>query len=93
MDFAVKSVQENIKRSDILFTEDSTVVHISGNKESSGRILKVSQGLYKCFGYTKQEVIGHNVSFLMPAILGDKHKAFLESFYRTGRQTMFNKER
>jgi hypothetical protein len=37
-----KSVDEIIKTSEILFTEDAVVVHISGNKESSGRILKVS---------------------------------------------------
>jgi len=46
-------VQEHIKKSDILFTEDAAVIHISGVKESSGRILKVSQGLYKCFGLSK----------------------------------------
>lgn len=72
-DFAQKSVQEHFKRSDILFTEDATVVHISGSRESSGRILKVSQGLFKCFGFGKQEVIGHNVSFLMPSLFAEKH--------------------
>ena len=44
---------EHVKKSDILFTEDATVIHISGNKESSGRILKTSQGLKKCFGWDK----------------------------------------
>ena len=39
---AHNSMDENVKRSDVLFSEDSTVVHISGNKDSSGRILKVS---------------------------------------------------
>lgn len=52
--------------SDILFTEETTVIHISGNKESSGRVLKVSQGLMKTFGFNKTEVVGHNISFLMP---------------------------
>lgn len=46
-------MEDDTKRSEILFTEDTTVFHISGNKESSGRILKVSQGLYKCFGLTR----------------------------------------
>jgi hypothetical protein len=35
-------MDEHIKRSDILFTDSTTVIHISGNKESSGRIIKVS---------------------------------------------------
>jgi len=41
------------KKSEILFTEDTAVIHISGNRETSGRIVKVSHGLHKCFGYTK----------------------------------------
>ena len=36
------TLDDHIKKSDILFTEDTTVVHISGQKESSGRIVKVS---------------------------------------------------
>jgi len=33
------------KTSDVLFSADTTVIHISGNKESIGKILKTSQGL------------------------------------------------
>lgn len=40
---AVKnSIDHHFRSSDILFSEDATIIHISGNKESSGRILKVS---------------------------------------------------
>jgi hypothetical protein len=47
------SDQNFVKRSEILFTEDTTVIHISGNRETSGRIVKCSHGMHKCFGYTK----------------------------------------
>lgn len=69
------------------------MIHISGNRETSGRIMKVSHGLFKCFGYTKQEVIGHNISFMMPSIIGLRHNEFLEKFYKNGRQRVFNIER
>lgn len=46
------SEEELAKKSEILFTEDTTVVHISGNRETSGRIVKASHGLTKCFGYS-----------------------------------------
>jgi hypothetical protein len=39
---AKKSVDEHIKTSDVLFNEDTTVLHVSGNKESIGKILKTS---------------------------------------------------
>lgn len=90
---AVVSDNNFVKKSEILFTEDTTVIHISGNRDSSGKILHVSNGLHKCFGYTKSEVVGHNVSFLMPGTIGIRHNEFLEKFYKTGRQVVFNNER
>ena len=40
-------------KSDMLFSDEAVIIHISGNKESSGRILKVSNGLKKCFGWDR----------------------------------------
>jgi len=39
---AKKSVDDHAKTSDILFSEDTAVLHVSGNKESIGKILKTS---------------------------------------------------
>jgi len=63
--FAKNSFEDQARKQDELFSEETTVVHISGNRESSGRILKVSQGLQKCFGTNKNEVVGRNVNCLM----------------------------
>jgi len=90
---AKKSIDENAKTSDILFSDDTTVIHVSGNKESIGKILKTSQGLQKVFGYNKSEVIGHSVNILMPTLFAKKHADFMERFFRTGRQIIFYKER
>jgi hypothetical protein len=77
---AKKSIDEHAKTSDVLFSEDTTVLHVSGNKESMGKILKTSQGLSKVFGYSKTEV-----NILMPTLFAKKHADFLERFFRTGR--------
>ena len=82
---AKKSIDEHLKNSDALFSEDTTVLHVSGNKESIGKILKTSQGLSKVFGYSKTEVIGHSVNILMPTLFAKKHSDFMERFFRTGR--------
>jgi hypothetical protein len=39
---AKKSIDEHIKTSDVLFNEDTAIIHVSGNKESIGKILKTS---------------------------------------------------
>lgn len=90
---AKKSIDEHMKASDILFSDDTTVIHVSGNKESIGKILKTSQGLSKVFGYSKTEVIGHSINILMPTLFAKRHTDFLERFFRTGRQVIFYQER
>lgn len=45
MDNYGKIVDDNMKSTEILFNEDTTVIHLSGNKESIGKILKTSLGL------------------------------------------------
>jgi PAS domain S-box-containing protein len=90
---AKKSIDEHGKTSDALFSKDTTVIHISGNKESIGKILKTSQGLSTVFGYSKTEVIGHSINILMPTIFAKKHTEFMERFFRTGRQAIFYSER
>lgn len=66
------------------------VVHVSGNKENSGNIVRVNQGLTKVFEYSKVEIVGHSVNILMPLSFGRRHNEFLEKFFRTGRKTVFN---
>lgn len=39
---AKKSIDDHAKSSDILFSSDTSVIHISGNRESIGKILKTS---------------------------------------------------
>ncbi len=44
---------DDTQKSDLLFSDEAVIVHISGNKESSGRMLKVSNGLKRCFGWDR----------------------------------------
>lgn len=87
-----KQLSELIASSDILFLEDTAIVHISGGKDNSGNILKANQGLLKVFGYSKSELVGHPVNVLMPKLFAVRHKEFLEKFFKTGHSIIFNKE-
>lgn len=51
MSFGDKLSHDKKLSSDVLFSDEAVVVHVSGNRDSSGRIVKVSQGLKKCFGW------------------------------------------
>ena len=86
-------LDEVMKSSDILFADDTVVIHISGNVDNWGKIIKTNQSLVKLFGYTKVEVVGHSINILMPSLFGKRHNEFLQKFFETGYQIMFNKER
>ena len=89
-----RSLDELIKSADILFADDTVVLHVSGSKDPHpGLILKSNQGLSKVFGYTNEEVSHLSVNVLMPEIYARRHNDFLEKFFRTGYQTMFNQEK
>lgn len=79
--------------SEILFSDEAAIIHISGNKDSSGKVMKTGHGLKKCFGYDRSEVNSHNVTMLMTNMFANKHNQFLEQYYQTARTMMFNRER
>jgi hypothetical protein len=93
--FTAKKValDEHGMNSDSLFNDDCTIVHVSGNKESLGKIMNASKSLTKVFGYNKNEVVGHSINILMPAIFAKRHSEFMERFFKTGRQIVFYEER
>jgi PAS domain S-box-containing protein len=76
----------------MMFAEDTAIVVISGNKDSTAKITKTNNGITKLFGYNTFEVHGHEVNILMPPIIGVKHNYFLDSFFKTGKETNINNE-
>lgn len=42
---AKKALDENAASADVLFDDKTSIIHVSGNKESIGKILNTSQGL------------------------------------------------
>ena len=77
--FGAKSAHDNpLTRSDMLFSDELVILHISGNRESSGRVVKTSLGLKKCFGWDKTEIMGQNINILMSTLFAAKHNSFLD---------------
>jgi len=49
-----------------------------------GTVLAASQSVEKVFGYRPEELIGRNISILMPEPHRSKHDGYLENYRRTG---------
>ena len=52
--------------------------------DSSGVVLDFNPACEKLFGYLSQEVIGHNVSMLMPSPYTEEHDGYLARYRETG---------
>ncbi len=50
----------------------------------TGSIETVNSAVEKLFGYTENEVIGKNVSILMPAPFQKEHNSYISSYLKTG---------
>lgn len=78
---AVLALQEREARlRSIIDTAPEAVIAI----DEQGRIETFSQSAEDLFGYTSNEVIGQNISILMPVPYRDEHDSYLRRYRRTG---------
>jgi PAS domain S-box-containing protein len=87
-----KSLDEHVNDFEMMFAEDTAIVVISGNKDQQAKIMKTNNGITKLFQYNTFEVHGHEVNILMPPIIGVKHYYFLEHYFKTGKETVINRD-
>lgn len=73
----------------ILNTAADAIITIN----NSGDIEDVNQATEKMFGYTKNELLGHNVSMLMPSPHREKHDAYLQHYLDTGEPRIIGRPR
>ncbi len=87
-------VKTDTSYEDIKYGYNSSAVTLamSGNIGSTG-IIQNSNDKILQFGYSKNEVIGNNVSMLMPKYVGDMHDGFILNYFNTGVAPLLNHER
>ena len=77
-----------LKDDHVLFQADTAVVHMSGNYNDLGRIIKTNKAAMNMFGYPKSELERSNVDILMPGIISHRHGYYLNSYIITGKSKL-----
>ncbi len=72
---------------------DSSIIVVNGNKENIGRVEYVNYYFTNLFGFSKKEIVGKNVSTIMPTNIGKYHNQFMLNFYTTTKTKFLNKTR
>ncbi|WP_353572848.1 PAS domain S-box protein [Candidatus Albibeggiatoa sp. nov. BB20] len=60
---------------------------------TQGVIEMVNPALELMFGYTQKELVGQNVSILMPLITAQQHDGYLENYIKTGKKHIIDNTR
>ena len=63
------------------------------NIDTKGIIESINPAIEKIFGYTSAELIGNNVSMLMPESFANQHDLFISKFRQTGETTVLGLSR
>ena len=65
--------------------EDVAVIGVSQTLESLGTIQTANVVAQTMFGYSKRDLIGKNISIIVPEPMGAMHDTYMQAFVATGR--------
>lgn len=76
-----------------LSNENVALVRISSDPSRLGVIIDANPSALKLFGYGRREVLGKNISVVVPDPMGVAHTKFIEKFIETGEEHVINTSR
>ncbi|MDR3547095.1 MAG: PAS domain S-box protein [Candidatus Pacebacteria bacterium] len=59
----------------------AAIILISGNKSNIGEVLNANNELAETLGYDKRDIIGANISKIMPSAIGQKHHELIKEYF------------
>ena len=68
------------------------MVQIVVDNDVYGKITKATLGVSRLFGYNEDELIGRNITILIPPPYSRYHDNFLTSYLETGNRSVIRRE-
>jgi len=66
------------------FDSDNLIVTVSGDFETLGEVLNVNEAAHDVLGYLKAELVGRNVSLIIPSPFAETHDDYMRKFHEHG---------
>jgi len=76
-----------------LATESLAWCKVSADPSRIGLILDANSAMLKIFGYNRREILGREMSFLVPEPIATIHSRILQRYQSTGQERVVNKSR
>jgi PAS domain S-box-containing protein len=58
-----------------------------------GEVIQVNQEITRILEYQKSDIVGQNISFIMPKVFAEKHNSFMETYFETTKSRVLNMQR
>ena len=72
---------------------NTCIFTVSGNLSSIGTIKNVNNEITRILGFSKPDLIGQNISRIIPKIIGDLHDGFMKNYFETSDSKVIGVER
>lgn len=72
---------------------NTCIATCSGNFNSMGLVLNINNELTRILGFSKNEVIGNNITRIQPKVYSEIHDTFMKKYFETSEGKVFGQER
>ncbi|CAG9333953.1 unnamed protein product [Blepharisma stoltei] len=72
------------------FDSDNAILRISGDFETLGEIQKANASACQLLGYLSAELIGRNVSLIIPSPFSESHDDYIKKYHESGKHTIID---
>ncbi len=89
-DYVAVSMQRVVDRARLKDREERLIAVLNSvtdaivSIDSQGIIVSINPATCQLFGYTEEELLGQNVSILMPSPYSEEHDQYIQNFLTTG---------
>ncbi|CAG9322241.1 unnamed protein product [Blepharisma stoltei] len=74
------------------FDADNAIIRVSGDFETLGEIQKANASACQLLGYLSAELIGRNISLIIPSPFSESHDEYIKKFHESGNYSIIDNQ-